>query len=164
MPSIAGGGNFTSFMGSNNGAGADWMGYDTRGSFHEKNLSYAGTWGIGAQIRDMSFLEDLKHTFRVAYWGGTNSTSMTKYMRASSAWSAENENGPYLTTNDGLLEFNLENSYKIYENLKVGLDLGYIVNCMNHGTWNRRWMNNGTGTHFQKKDAWKAELLFDYSF
>lgn len=176
LPVVAGGGNFTSFMGAGGGGvGADWMGYDTRGTFHEKNLSYAGTWGIGAQIRDMSFVEDLKHTFRIAYWGGTNSPKMTRYFRQTNAWANEFENGPYLTTNDGLLEFNLENNYKIYENLEVGLDLGYIVNMMNKGTWDRRWMDNmdgtvppvigaGAGSHYQKKDAWKAELIFKYSF
>ena len=38
--------------------------------------SMAGTWGIGARLKDMSFVEDLKHTFRVNYMGGTNAPKM----------------------------------------------------------------------------------------
>ncbi|MCR5562849.1 MAG: outer membrane homotrimeric porin [Desulfovibrio sp.] len=159
MPSIAGGGNFSSNLGQ---AGIDWPMANSRGIWAEQNTTYAGTWGIGARIRDMSFLEDLTHTFRVAYWGGTNSTKMTKYFTGRDAFNNFTawENGPFLTTNDGLVDISLENKYKIYENLAVNLDLGYVVNCMNKGTWDRRWMTNS----IQRKDGWKAQLMFDYTF
>ncbi|MCR4666762.1 MAG: outer membrane homotrimeric porin, partial [Desulfovibrio sp.] len=161
MPSISGSANFTSFMGA---AGTDWWADATKGYFYEKNMTYAGTWGIGLQIRDMSFLEDLSHTFRVAYWGGTNSTDMVKYVSQSGAgMSDDSMDGPYLTKNDGLLEFNLDNSYQIYENLAVNLDLGYIVNMMDRGTWSRYW-TKGNGNGFSKHDAWKAQLTFAYTF
>ena len=152
MPSIVPMGNFTSFMGDGN---YGWMWVDN-------SLEYAGTWGLGLQVRDMSFLEDLKHTFRVAYWGGTNSTSMVKYMDTAYAWN----NGwgtnasPYLTTEDGLLEFNLVNSYQMYENFDVNLELGYIANFVDNDTWKKA--NNSSS--FQKQDAWKAQLIFAYSF
>ena len=47
MPSLVATGNFTSFMGDGN---LGWVNQDY-------NLSYAGTWGLGLQLRDMSFLE-----------------------------------------------------------------------------------------------------------
>ena len=127
------------------------------------NLTYAGTWGIGLQLADMSFVEDLKHTFRVAYWGGTNSPSMVKYMNSSYAWNsgAYNQDGPYLTTNDGLLEFNLVNSYQIYENLEANLELGYIVNMIDRNTWKHSTYNQ---QGFSKQDAWKAQLILAYTF
>ncbi|MCR5813803.1 MAG: outer membrane homotrimeric porin [Desulfovibrio sp.] len=165
MPSIAGAGSFTSFMGCN---GTDWWSdrVGVKGLFYENNMTYAGTWGVGLQIRDMSFLEDLTHTFRIAYWGGTNSTDMVKYVGAAGTAFDVSFDGPYLTTNDGLLEFNLDNSYQIYENLSVNLDLGYIVNMMDHDTWSRSWTKRGytEGENFSKKDAWKAQLTFNYSF
>lgn len=152
MPSIVPMGNFTSFMGDGN---YGWMWVDN-------SLEYAGTWGIGLQIRDMSFMEDLKHTFRVAYWGGTNSPSMVKYMDSAYAWNDGWGTGasPYLTTNDGLLELNLVNSYQMYENFDVNLELGYIANFMDNDTWKKS--NNASS--FQKQDAWKAQLIFAYSF
>ena len=160
MPSIAAAGSFTSFMGC---AGIDEWANGTRRYFYEKDMSYSGTWGIGLQIRDMSFLEDLSHTFRVAYWGGTNSPSMVEFFnRSYDGMNTEGYDGPYLTTNDGLLEFNLDNTYKIYENLAVNLDLGYIVNMYDRDTWSRSW-TKGNGD-FDKRDAWKAQLTFAYSF
>ena len=127
-------------------------------------IDYAGTWGVGAQIRDMSFLEDLKHTFRVAYWGGTNSTGMVKYMDSAHAWGdGYNQNtSPYLTTNDALVEFNLVNSYKIYENLEMNLELDYVINCMDNSTWKKA--KGGNDGSFSKQDMWKAQVVFAYSF
>ncbi len=162
MPSVAGAGSFTSFMGK---AGTDWWADNTKGRFYEKNMTYAGTWGIGVHLRNMSFLDSLYHTFRVAYWGGTNSTNMIRYVEYSAAGMlGENFDGPYLTTNDGLLEFNLDNIYKIYDNLSVRLDLGYIVNMMDRGTWARWWIQGDDGPGFSKHDAWKAQLTFCYTF
>ena len=155
MPSIAGCGKFTSFIGEGNGDFAvkdNWM---------DNSMSYAGTWGVGLQVRDLSFVEDLSHTLRVAYWGGTNSTGMVKYFDKKSGWNdGYGADGPYLTTNDGLLECNLVNEYKIYENLTANLELGYIVNMVDKNTWDRKWMETST----QRQDAWKAQLLFAYSF
>lgn len=156
MPSLAAAGNFTSFMGDGN------LAWAPNGDWYDRGLSYAGTWGIGLQLRDMSFVEDIKHTFRMAYWGGTNSPSMVKYMGSSTAWADGygTNDGPYLTTNDGLLEFNLVNSWQIYENLEANLELGYIVNMIDKDTWEKSWMNDS----FQKQDAWKAQLVFAYAF
>ncbi|MBE6442152.1 MAG: hypothetical protein E7022_07480 [Desulfovibrio desulfuricans] len=159
MPSVAPCGNFTSYMGDGN---YGWI-------LQDYGLDYAGTWGVGLQIRDMSFVEDLKHTFRVAYWGGTNSTSMVKYMNNAYSWAdswgdahADStwNTSPYLTTNDGLVEFNLVNNYHMYENFDVNLEADYIVNCMDNSTW-KKARNGGT---FEKQDMWKVQATFAYSF
>lgn len=156
MPSISPCGNFTSFLGDGN---LGWARQDY-------GLSYAGTWGIGLQLRDMSFMDDLSHTFRVAYWGGTNSTSMVKYMDTASAWTyGYGFEGPYLTKNDGLVEFNLVNSYQIYENLEMNVELDYVINCMDNKTWRKSGYNGGLGNgSFSKQDMWKAQVVFAYSF
>ena len=158
LPSIAGAGNFTSFMGDGN------LAWGTGYNFYDNNLTYAGTWGVGLQIADVSFVEDLKHTFRVAYWGGTNSPSMVKYMGSGVAWNdtTATQDGPYLTTNDGLLEFNLVNSWQIYENLEANLELGYIVNMMDKDTWDKSYISEQR--NWSKQDAWKAQLIFAYTF
>ena len=160
MPTLSGCGNFMSFMGDANYGWGD-------GRLYDRNLTYAGTWGVGLRIHDMSFVEDLKHSFRVAYWGGTNSPSMAKYVNSSYGWQNFNndgnygeKDGPYLTTNDGLLEFNLVNSYQIYENLEANLELGYIVNMVDDDTWKRSYRDDS----YKKQDAWKAQLIFAYSF
>ncbi|MCR5258183.1 MAG: outer membrane homotrimeric porin [Desulfovibrio sp.] len=156
MPSVSPAGCFTTFMGD-----MEYWDWAPDGLLADRALSYAGTWGIGLQLRDMSFIENIKHTFRVAYWGGTNSPSMVKYMAHPWSWNEGTlYDGPYLTTNDGILEFNLVNSWQIYENLEANLELGYLVNFVDKGTWKRSWMNES----FQKQDAWKAQLIFAYRF
>ena len=42
------------------------------------------------------------------------------------------------------------------------LDLGYIVNMIDKDTWDRSFM--GDQGSFSKQDAWKAQLVFAYSF
>ncbi|MDO5536496.1 MAG: outer membrane homotrimeric porin [Desulfovibrionaceae bacterium] len=163
MPSISACGTFTSFMGDGN------MGWAADGSVYDRNLAYAGTWGIGLQVKDMSFVENLSHTFRVAYWGGTNSPSMAKYAATPWSWasSAEGYSGDcdlYLTTNDSLLEFNLVNEYQMYENFAINLELGYVVNFMDQDTWKKADSGINGGATYEKKDAWKAQLIFAYSF
>lgn len=157
MPSLAPAGCFTTFMGD-----MEYWDWAPTGSLADRDMSYSGTWGIGLQLRDVSFLENLKHTFRVAYWGGTNAPSMVKYMGSSSAWNSGygTNDGPYLTTNDGLLEFNFISSLKIYENLEANLELGYIANFIDDDTWKRSYMHDS----YEKQDGWKAQLIFAYRF
>jgi hypothetical protein len=155
MPSICPYGNFTSFIGDGN------LGWAS-GNYYDRNTSYAGTWGIGGRITELSFMEDLKHSFTVAYWGGTNSTSMVKYMATAFDWDNGSMEGPYMTTKDGLLEFNLINSWQIYENLEMNFELGYVVNFMDNGTWKKT--NSGRETSFEKQDIWKAQMVFAYTF
>ncbi|MDY0258959.1 MAG: outer membrane homotrimeric porin [Desulfovibrio sp.] len=157
MPSLCPYGSFTSFFGDGN------MAWSPALNFMDKSLSYAGTWGIGAQIRDISFVEDLKHVVRVAYWGGTNSPSMVKYMDHANAWDSTSglADGPYLTTNDGMLEVNLISSYKIYENLEMNVELGYVANYMDNSTWKKSYNDFGG---YSKQDAWKAQVVFQYKF
>lgn len=162
MPSVAPMGRFTSFNGDGNLAwGLQRGAGKVENAWYNRMISYAGTWGVGLQVRDVSFVEDLSHTFRAAYWGGTNSPAMTKYFSKKSDWNQSYyADGTYLTTNDGLLEFNLVNRYKIYENLEANLELGYIVNMMDKHTWDRSWMPDG----MQRKDAWKSQLTFAYRY
>ncbi|MDR2574199.1 MAG: outer membrane homotrimeric porin [Desulfovibrio sp.] len=155
MPSLCPYGNFTSFIGDGN------LGWAS-GNYYDRNTSYAGTWGIGARITDVSFVENLKHAFTVAYWGGTNSPSMAKYMMTAWDWDNGTLEGPYMTKNDGLLEFNLINSWQIYENLEMNFELGYVVNFMDNGTWKKT--NSGRETSFEKQDIWKAQVVFAYTF
>lgn len=157
LPAIEAKGNFTSMMGDDN------FGWASNSCMYDRTLNYAGTWGIGLQLKEMSFVEDLKHTFRVAYWGGTNSPEMAKYAADPTAWEDGSiSDGIYLTRNDGLLEFNLINSYQMYENFEINLELGYMVNFFDQDTWKKA--NGGVPSTYEKQDAWKAQLIFAYTF
>ena len=160
MPSIAPWAKFTSFMGSANF-------YPT--GFNDIGTNYQGTWGLGCQVRDISFVDDLTHVFRVAYWRGTNSTSMAKYASSRDSWNygvdqIPNKAGIYLTIEDSLIEFNLDSYYQMYENLKIGLELAYIINNMSHDVWQDSDKTYFSNASMAKQDVWRVTLYFGYSF
>lgn len=133
------------------------------GGHTDMKLSLDGSWGIGLQVKDLSFAEDLKHTLRVAYYGGTNSTKMARYANIminqdTTPWQ-RNARDLYLTQKDGILEFNVNSYYQIYENLKMGLELAYAVNMMDKDTWDHVANNS-----YSMQDMWSADLTFTYSF
>lgn len=155
MPAISPCATFTSFVGDDpTGFGLLMSGGHTS---YDLQLNYAGTWGIGVQIKDVSFVEDLSHALRVVRWGGTNSPSMVKYLMAGDA--GENRMS-YLTTQDAMLEFNLDSVYQFSENLSAHIQLGYVVNQTDTDTW-RRGYNGGS---LQKGDAYKASAMLYYKF
>ncbi len=151
MPYLNPCGNFTSFMGDGNELGYSiWSGNDNLG--YDLMLNYSGTWGIGLQITDLSFVEKLTHTIRVAYWGGTNSSEMADVI--GNAYGGVGAGGFYLTTDDHLVEINFDSTYEIYENLDAILQVGYIFNGVNSDTWDLD----------EKRDGYRVGLMFNYSF
>ncbi len=138
------------------------------------STTMVGTWGIGARIKDVSFVENLKHTLRLNVMGGTNSTTMAKrYLRGDASSRAAIADGPndngvgmdplYLTTNDTAMEVGLTNSYKMYENFTVYLDAAYIATWLDQSdsVWGKSKMN---GKSDQVRDPWNVNLSFVYSF
>lgn len=156
MPAIGPCNNFTSFIGDDYVAGLLLTG---RNQSYDLMMSYAGTWGLGVQLRDIvSFTDNLRHTFRAVYFGGTNNPAMIKYL--SSLDSGEST-VRYLTTNDYMVEFNLDSVWKVYDNLDVVFELGYIVNGTDQGAWNRSYRNDNS---YQKGDAFKVAAIAKYTF
>jgi len=142
--------------------------------------AYTGTWGVGVKIRDMSFIEDLKHTIRLNFFGGTNSPQMAKYMRGiKNIGGVRGEYGihdfntlggrgaSYLTTQDYGVEVNFDHSYKIYENLELMVELGYMHLWLDQTR--SVWGNNSAAAVNARRgvnvtDGLKATMIMQYSF
>lgn len=140
-----------------------------------------GTWGIGARLKDVSFIEDLRHTLRVVYMGGTNSPKMARRIARDFRNLGGNPFGTsvdgavahryhywvggdshYLTTNDSAMEISLNNTWQMYENLAVSLNAGYVALWLDKSDWGSvRDMNGKDDT---TRDMWNVNLLFEYSF
>lgn len=135
--------------------------------------SMAGTWGIGARLKDMSFVDDLKHILRVNLMGGTNAPAMARKMM-SSAWGLKDKNKSptyngigldplYMTTKDTALELGLANSYKMYENFIVYLEGSYIATWLDGSS--KRWGSSKlNGKSDNVCDPWNINLSFVYAF
>lgn len=119
------------------------------------SMNGMGTWGIGAQIADVSFIEDLSHVLRFAYYRGTNDHEIVKRRGGefASKYKIVGE-AEYLTDKDYVLEVNFDHSYQIYENLSAILELGWIRLHLDDKTWDKVDTTN----------AWKAQVMFNYSF
>ena len=114
-----------------------------------------GTWGIGVQLADMSFIEDLSHTLRFAYYRGTNDHEIVKNnSRGSDGILMFCGESQYLTDKDYVLEVNFDHSYQIYENLLAVIELGWLKLNLDDATWEDH----------DTTSAWKAQVMFEYSF
>ena len=135
-----------------------------------------GTWGVGVRLKDVSFLEDLKHTLRVNFMGGTNAPKMAKYVSETQVYDkrgmapmhmgADVFDPLYLTTEDYALEVGLTNTYKMYDNFTVMLDAAYIAMWLDdsRSTWGKNPMAGFAGDRNGVYDAWNVNLSFVYSF
>ena len=127
--------------------------------------SPAGTWGVGLQLADISFIEDLTHTLRVAYYRGTNDSALVEQKGGYYAPKFTSD-ALYLTDKDYVWEVNFDHHYQIYDNLEMVVELGWLRLHSDKDTW----ASDGLGGHAQTKglkgsdNAWKGEVNFRYSF
>ena len=130
------------------GADADVVGYGG-----------AGTWGVGIQLADVSFIEDLSHTLRFAYYSGTSDKEVVR--KFGGHVPAFGFTPLYLVDDDNVYEINFDHTYKIYENLTACLELAYI-HLDRSSVWKHAVDDNINGS--KTDDAWKAQIHFQYAF
>ena len=147
-----------------------------------------GTWGAGLRVRDVSFIEDLKHTLRVNFFGGTNDPQMAKYILGKKTsgnvkWDYQADfnsvntmpliggngntgNGLYLTRQDYGVEVNIDTIYKIYDNLSMIVELGYIHLWLDQSkaVWGAKEGIGSAHRGLNLTDAMKASVYFRYQF
>ncbi|MDR1686601.1 MAG: outer membrane homotrimeric porin, partial [Desulfovibrio sp.] len=127
-----------------------------------------GTWGVGIQLANATFIKDLTHTLRFAYYRGTNDSDIVRCERDGGLGFVPKyrDDNLYLTTSDSVFEVNFDHTYKIYENLTAALELGWLHLNSDEEVWgNSSFANPGrTGEGKASTNAWKAELLFTFSF
>ena len=108
----------------------------------------AGTWAIGVGLDDIKFIDNLTSQLRVAYFEGTSSIKKDNTPVGKNAFMDYG----VLGTKDHGFEVNLDNVYKIYENLSLYAELGYINLSLKEQP-----------DDFQK-NAFKGYVGFRYSF
>lgn len=126
------------------------------GSIQETN-DYMGFWALGLSLKDIqSFAEGLTHDVHFIYAKGTNDKDSLDVTGAGGS----NHNFTYgrtLTEKDSLFEVDFNTGYKLYDELTLSLDLGYL----NMNTKESRW-NNVSG--MKGGDAWKVSTGVLYQF
>jgi hypothetical protein len=142
----------------NYGPGSFWFANDTllMGSWGYNN-DMSGYWIVGLSLKDISFVEKLSHTVNVMYVQGTNDENVAK-TAYSTAPAKLYKYGETLTEEDSIIEFDLNNKYKLYDELTLTLDFGYIVNNYDKDTWKASVAN------LDREDAYKISTGLLYEF
>jgi hypothetical protein len=126
-----------------------------------------GTWGVGIQLAKATFIKDLDHTLRFAYYRGTNDSDIVRTYGIAPKYA---DDGMYLTTDDSVFEINFDHTYKIYENLTAALELGWLHLNSDEEVWGNSSYSNpfingvSSGEGKSSTNAWKAQLSFTFSF
>lgn len=126
----------------------DGQDYIARGAVLGDTMS--GTWGVGARLADMHFVENLKHSLRVNYIAGTNEKEGLEKLALTER--------KYLTKEESALEVGLSTEYQVYENLVINSDIAYLALFGEDYAFRKK---AGEG---DKADAWNANVSFVYSF
>jgi hypothetical protein len=117
----------------------------------EDRDEYMGFWALGLSLKDIqSFAEGLTHDAHFIYAKGTNKFNDSYSYKYS-------HYGRMLTEDDSLIEIDFNTGYKLYDELTLSLDLGYL----NLDTKESRW-NDYNG--YKGGDAWKVSTGILYSF
>jgi hypothetical protein len=132
------------------------------------NMSYnapnttMGYWALGLSLKDIKLVDKLSHTFNVIYFKGTNDVDYLKQSNVTGGTSnTKAVYGQFLTTKDSLWEVDLNTKYQIYDELSLGLELGYINPSFDKSAWGAV---NSDFNNYGNQDAYKASLLVNYSF
>lgn len=122
-------------------------------------LTNDGTMGVYLQAKDISFVEDLTHIFRVGFVKGTNNTEMAQYVGTPYAgdYRALSNNNLYLTTADKAWEVNFDTQYKIYQDLTLCVELGWINLDLDKKVW-------GLDSDEYRDNAFRGAVTLQYAF
>ena len=142
----------------------------------------AGTWGIGARLKDISFIDKLKTTLRVNLYNGTNDAEMARHIKSGAAgvevpsatcnkytpdFYSANPNGIYLTEKDYAMEIGMMTTYQIYENLRLLVEANYIALWLDQSSdvWGgfRNARGQWVGAN-SVEDCWNVNVSFIYRF
>jgi hypothetical protein len=145
--------------GENWAYGTFWMqGGDTLTASYTTPARNLGFWAVGLSLKDIKLIDKLSHTVNVIYFKGTNDKNMV-----NAAQAAVGTYGNFLTEKDSLVEVDLNSKYQIYDELSLGLELGYINANFDKTLWAGK-LGASANSSYLSKDAYKAALMLNYSF
>ena len=102
---------------------------------------------------ELCFLEVLWQILRVGFVKGRYITELVRHGGAS----LTGADGLYLTTADKAWEVNFDTQYKIYKDLTLAVEIGYINLDLEKGVWGKTVDNN-------KENIARGAVTLQYTF
>jgi hypothetical protein len=137
------------------------IGFNTQFGMRDGDYSLAqyvphGIWTLGFALKDIQFIDKLKHTLAFAYSQGTHDDELfTDAMNAAELDNFKHARWQEFTDEDSVYEITLHNTYSIYENLRAVLELGYASLDMEEDIW---------GDDYRDEDVLVSSFGLSYSF
>jgi hypothetical protein len=113
-----------------------------------------GMWVVGLQLADLSFIENVNHVARLAYMRGTNDEDSTLIQSGGTVGNTAYSLA--MSTKDSAWEVGFDTYWQMYENLTVGLELGYIHLDIND--------DHGRDDKWSESSAYSGNLIFRFGF
>ncbi len=141
-------------------------GFPTNAGYVRNTL---GFWAAGVSLKDITFIDKLKHTAHLMYVKGTNDKRFITEngTTATTGINALNRAyyGGFLTEKDSLWEVDFNSKYQIYDELSMYLNLGYINANFDKSVWGSSSAANAADINsYGNKDAYRVGLGMAYSF
>ena len=133
-------------------------GYNDMATWKVLGHNPGGLWGVVAHLKDMSFMDKLKHTLRAGYYRGTNNSNMPKAANMTAYPTRVDGPFAYLTPSDDAWELNADTRYKLYDNLELDLEAGYVRLNLDEGTWGRKIVDD------TEKNSYRFSIAMRYTF
>ena len=112
-----------------------------------------GLWMLGAQVAGFSFVENVSHTARVAYFRGTSNIESDLVTGANEVPNLGTM--VPLTPHDQAVEVDLDTFWQVNENLIVGLEMSYLYLDATH---------KNRGVDYDRRNVLSSNLIFRFSF
>jgi hypothetical protein len=118
-----------------------------------------GSYGLGASLNNISFIEKLSNRLTFVYLRGNNSPSAIRYLNTYMGSNPYFTMGRDLTTNEYVMGANFDTTYQIYENLAAVMETGWAHGQFQTSVWGHRLAEKS-----REGDAWKVAFGLTYKF
>ncbi len=143
------------------GAGNGFLFDDSQELVKDSNvgMSPVGSWGLGASLDNMSFVEKLTHRLTATYVGGTNSSRAIRNLNDVLGSNPYFQMGRDLTVDEHVIGVNFDTKYMIYQNLAAVVETGWAHGEFQQSVWGHRLVSQS-----RDGDTWKAAFGLSYKF
>ncbi|MEA4855205.1 MAG: outer membrane homotrimeric porin [Solidesulfovibrio sp.] len=122
-------------------------------------MSPVGSWGLGASLNNVTFVEKLTHRLTVLYVAGTNSARAIRSLNTALGSNPYFQMGRDLTVNESVLGLNFDTKYMIYQNLAAIVETGWAHGEFQQSVWGHRLASQA-----RDGDTWKVAFGLSYKF